>query len=54
MSGKKRETKVVRISKGVYEEAMEAKSDEYNYMTTGVWLSFLIKKGLEKIKETSE
>jgi len=47
----KRNTKVVRITKKVYEQAMKAKTEEYNYMDIQSWLSFLIKKGLEKIKE---
>jgi len=48
---KERDTKVVRITKNIYKKAMEAKTDEYDYMDTQSWLSFLISKGLEKLKE---
>jgi len=54
MKEKERDTKVVRITKAIYRKAVEAKTDEYSYMDMQSWLSFLIKKGLEKVKEASE
>lgn len=46
-----RDTKVVRITKTIHKKAMEAKTDEYDYMVQQSWLSFLIKKGLEKLAD---
>ena len=51
MSKKERDTKVIRITKTIYKKALEAKTDEYSYMDTQSWFSFLVKKGLEKIEE---
>jgi len=51
MSKDKRDTKVVRITKKVYEQAIKAKGEEYDYMDTQSWLSFLIIKGLEKLSD---
>ena len=46
------ETKVVRITKAVYEKAIERKIEEGKgeVMDDCSWLSYLIKKGLEKEK----
>ena len=48
-----RDTKVVRITKTIYSKAMEAKTDEFGYMDQQSWLSFLVKMGLEKLRETA-
>jgi len=45
-------TKVVRIVKHIYTRAMQEKKE--NHMDECSWLSYLILKGIEKIKEESE
>jgi len=47
-----RTTKVVRITKKIH--ALAVKVNRPNHFDEGSWLSFLINKGLEKIKEEKE
>ena len=47
-----RKTKVVRIVKTVYKKAMAIERE--NHFDEGSWFSYLIMKGLEKIKEEKE
>lgn len=49
-----RNTTTVRISKKIHDEAMKFKEDKMNYANKSSWLSYLIKRGMEKLEEDGE
>jgi len=47
----RRASNIVRLSQDVVEKAMREQPEEMKFMDKGSWLSYLVVKGLEKVKE---
>lgn len=48
---KRRNTVVTRVLKTVYDKAMKKRPKNKDYLTDSGWISYVLKKGVEKLEE---